>query len=239
MRNIAILMFAVGILLTGAIAQEYTHTMERDGDSTITKTFDTTLLHGYDMGAIATVCQSSEYSCSVEDGKMSLAISLDKTNKHYQTESEYGLPFITYTLSLRTVPTDLFSEEMSRILVAAGYEEGPEIPATEIWTRDTEATSVLRNFGDISYTVEMAGWITETNVGEISGSAVTFMFSEAYQTEQNIIIKSQEINAGYLVLVVMAIVLMAFTLSFIKKKKVVKPEAAPPRKRRRRKKRPL
>ena len=234
MRNIAILMFAVSILLTGAIAQEYTQTVGRDGDSVITKTFDTTLLHGYDIDAIAAVCQNSEFSCSVEDGKMSLSINIDEDSRYYNEETEYGLPFITYTLTLRTVPTDLFSEEMNKIMVAAGYEEGPDVPAAEIWKKDSEAVSLLRNFGDISYTVNMPGNVVETSIGEMSGSTATFMFSDAYRVEENIVVKSQEINSGYLVIGIMIVVLIAFALSFMKKKPM-KTEK-PPRKTRRRKK---
>jgi len=234
MRNIAILMFAVSILLTGAIAQEYTQTVERDGDSVITKTFDTTLLHSYDINKIAAVCQNSEFSCSVEDGKMSLSINVDEDSRYYEEETEYGLPFITYTLTLRTVPTDMFAEEMNKILVAAGYEEGPDVPAIEIWKRDSEAVSVLRNFGDISYTIYMPGNVVETSIGEMSGSTATFMFSDAYMVEENIVVKSQEINSGYLVLGIMLVVLIIFALPFMKKKPMKTDKA--PRKTRRRKK---
>jgi len=234
MRNIAILMFAVSILLTGAIAQEYTHDVGRNGDSVITKTFDTTLLHGYDMEKIAAVCDTGEYGCAVEGGKISLAIAIDETSKYYEAETEYGIPFITYTLSLRVVPTDLFSEQMNMILVAAGYDEGAEIPETEIWKKNAEAASMLRQYGDISYTVNMPGGVVEAGIGEISGSSVTFLFSEAYSTEGNIVIKSQEINSGYLVLGLMIVVLIVFALSFGMKKKRMAPEK-PARKSKRKK----
>ncbi len=233
MRNIAILMFAVSILLTGAIAQEYTQTVERDGDSRITKTFATTLLHGYDIEAIEAVCENEEYSCSIENGKMSITISAYEGSKYYQEETDYGLPFITYTLTLRSVPTDLFSQKLNEILVASGQEERTEVPATEIWKRDSEAVSTLRSFGDISYTIYMPGWISETNIGEVKDSAVTFMFSEAYQEETSIIIKSQDINSGYFVLVVMAIVIVAFTFSFLKKKKPAPARPVEPRRKKR------
>jgi len=235
MRNIAILMFAVSILLTGAIAQEYTHDVGRNGDSVITKTFDTTLLHGYDIEKIAAVCDTGEYGCAVEEGKMSIALIIDESSKYYDEETEYGIPFITYTLSLRMVPTDLFSEQMNMILVAAGYGEGAEIPETEIWKRDTEAASLLREYGDISYSVNMPGGIVEAGVGEITGSSVTFLFSEAYGTEGNIMVKSQEINSGYLVLGIMVVVLIAFALSFGMKKKKMAPKK-PAMKSRRKKK---
>ena len=60
------------------------------------------------------------------------------------------------------------------------------------------------------------------------------MLSEAYETEGEITVKSQEVNWGYVLLVSMAVVLIAFALSFLKKKP--KPPGEMPRRKKRKRK---
>jgi hypothetical protein len=148
-------------------------------------------------------------------------------------QTDYGFPYITYTMAIHSITTDLFSIKQNQILVAAGYPKGSAYEAVDISKKDANTAQMLKSFGDISYVVEMPGAVTETNVGQKTGPAtVTFLLSDAYGKDGLVLVKSQELNVGYIVIGALIIVLAAFALSFLKKKPEEQASPEPKRKKR-------
>ncbi|MEM4358919.1 MAG: hypothetical protein QXT45_00100 [Candidatus Bilamarchaeaceae archaeon] len=218
MKRYILAFLVVFMLLIGTIVQKYEHDVLHDGSSVITKSFRLSALGPVNESALKRFCADNlEYGCSIENGEMHVTIALSKQTEYYTLVVDYGFPFVTYDLTIRSVPDDVFAEKIDAIMKANGYAGTGRKEPIDITTKDTEIEAFLKTYGDISYSVKMPGSIVDNNVGKRSDSVVTFAFSEVFKKEGPVIIKSQEINSGYLLLATMAIVIIAFAFTFLKK----------------------
>ncbi|MFH1222014.1 MAG: hypothetical protein V1492_02925 [Candidatus Micrarchaeota archaeon] len=235
MKNVLIIaLFAVFVLLTGATMQGYSQAVAKDGSSVITKTFDAAAL-GSSAPAVQKACaENASLNCQVENGKMQVSITVPKTNPYYQLKADYGLPYISYTMTINAIPDDLFSAQLNQILAAAGAPKGGTYDASDL-KKNTETASLLKQLGDTGYNVQMPGEVTETNFGQ--KTAITFLLSDVYAQGGPIIIKAQELNFSYIILILMIVTIAGFAAWFLfrKKEAVYVPKAAPKEQKKRKK----
>lgn len=213
--------FVVLFSLTGAIAQECTQSVQRDGSAFITKTTDVSLLGSeVDAAKVQKLCaENANYGCQVENGKLSITVPVESKNTYYTLQTDYGILDITYTFTLNAVPNDLFSQRINALLVGAGYSAGNDYEASQVWKKNENLAQTLKTFGDISYTVTMPGEVIETSTGSKTGSTATFLLSDVLSGDGGAVVKSRELNWGYIILIVLVLVLAGFAASLLIGKK--------------------
>lgn len=233
MRRLAFFILA-GILLTGAVQQEYVQNVEPGGNSIISRKADIgffgDMLPGGSIDAMENFCsQSSEIECSVDSENFSILISdsFSADSVYYDFISEESLPYITHTLTINRIPTDRFSELTDDIIVGAGIYEESSSPVDPVVLGDAETAGMARSMDyldiDIRYYVEVPGQITSVECGElqssISGNQVDFSLVDAMKQQERIVIRSRELNMPYIILICIALAMGALALSFFWEKK--------------------
>ena len=232
MRIIIAVMF-LSIMLTGSVFQSYGQTVEREGNSVMIKTTDIGLMLGMLGGDVEqkldAACSDPSLGCSVSDGALVMQDSFTQKEGYYTYEADYGIPNIDYIVTVKKIPSDVFTEKLDGILFTAGLTNSTTEGSVEpINLQDAEgnegSVDFMRKTGlDISYVVIMPGSITGATAGGVSGAIdgnrAEFMLSQVLQESKPIVVKSSEINWGYIIVIAMVIVLLAFAVSFIKSKK--------------------
>ena len=224
----------LSLMLTGSIFQSYEQTIDKNGNSVILKKMDAGLILGVSgentAQKIGGACSSDpSLDCSYEGGSLIIEEMFGKNDGYYTYEVNYGVPYIEYELIVNKIPVEKFTEKLDRVLVEAGITEIPSNDFGEpLNLKDAESNRenarFLRESGlEITYEVSMPGDISEGYAGGVSGSLegseAQFMLSEVLEESQPMIVKSREINWGYILIIAALIVLAAFALSFRKSRK--------------------
>lgn len=213
----------LSMLANAALEQTYVQTVGRDGSSVIEKKMDVSLfVNQLPEGALermTDIClTTSAIKCSVNNTTITIIERLPAQNGYYTFTTEYGVPFITYTLTVRKLPTDRFASDLDMLLAAAGATEGSSgAAAVDLNANNNETAYYLKLLKtDVSYAVEMPTGVERggTPRGEVSGSLVNFDLVQVLEEGGPMVVRSQELNFGYLVIICAAIVLGALTLSF-------------------------
>ena len=207
----------LSVLLTGSTYQSYEQTVGTEGNSIIVKTTDIGLMLGM-LGndveqQMSSACSAdASLRCSVSDGTLMMEEAFTKNDGYYTYEVNYGLPFIEYDLVVKKIPVEKFTERLDDILVAAGLTNGSVSSGEPMNLQDAENNReialFMRQSGlDISYIIIMPGEIASATAGEVSGTSTgpmtEFMLSEVLQESKPIVVKSQEINWGYIIIIAM------------------------------------
>ena len=224
---IAILMLS--IVVNAALDQSYLQTIAGDGSSTIVKTqemnvFSNQLKSGA-LERMANVCQQGfAVPCSVdqENKKITLTEKLSSNSGYYTLSSDYGFPYITYTLTITKIPTDRFSADLDKLLVASdaiSSAGGGSAQPINLNEDNNESVYYLRKFkANITYAIKMPAATYEASAGNVSGkrdgSSVTFDLVEVMSTSKPVIVKSSELNWTYLIIIVAAISLGGLAITF-------------------------
>jgi len=219
MRNLLIVML-LSVLLTGSIFQSYEQTVSINGNSVIEKEMSLDLFSGIlgenaDM-KIEIACMNPSLGCVMADGNLTITDEFTENDGYYSFSVDYGIPYTEYQITIKKIPVERFTEKFDDILVGAEITDSPsENYGQPINLQDSESTKeiagVIKSSNlDISYAVIMPG---ET----ISESE--FLLSEVLEDSEPIVVKSRELNWGYLVFIVAVIILAAFALSFRKSKR--------------------
>lgn len=232
--RIILAVMLLSLMLTGSIVQTYEHSVKIDGSSVIEKEMDTGLFLGMlEEGAeekIETVCTSDAgLRCTYSDGLLTTGEDFSEDDGYYSFEVTYGIPYVEYEVTVKKIPTERFTEKYDEILLAAGLinkTSGSYGLALNIQDRanNIETLSVMKDLDiEIGYVVVMPGDVATAAAGEvdasIEGSNAEFMLSDVLNEAQPIVVKSREINWGYITVIVTVIVLAAFALSFRKTRK--------------------
>lgn len=221
------------LLLTGSIYQTYEQTMDLDGDSVITREEDANLflgLFGDDaLQKIEQVCaEDSSLGCSYSEGKLKLTENFQLKDGYYQFETSYGLPYIEYTLEVNKIPTDRFMKKLSEVLVAAGLSDYTDQSGRAIdlsnKEENAEMAKLMRDSQlGIAYVIEMQGEIFVASAGEANGdveySRVTFSLEDVLSESEPIVVKSRELNLGFILFILAILIMGAFAASFFFGKK--------------------
>ncbi len=235
MRMLIVLVLA-SLLLTGAVQQSYYQTVGRDGSSEIQRDSEIGLFADFlppgSVAAMADICEAGILKCGLSEDDMVLTLygSFDADGTYYSFESEEGIPYSTYVLTIKRVPTDRFGELTDDLLVEAGVAERSTATGTPVVLGDSETMSVageLKALGvGITYIVDMPGEIVYARSDGIEGrvdySTARFDLVDVMQNSGQIVVRSRELNLPYLMLIAIAVVLGALALSFFWEKKAKK-----------------
>jgi hypothetical protein len=222
----------MSLVASAAIDQSYIQTVSRNGASSVEKTMEIAVFSNQlateGLAKMADYCEKkSDINCSVDVEAKRIVITENfASGGYYVFSSEYGIPSITHTITISRVPTDRFSNSLARLLVAANATEysGSGGSAKSIDLSDTEgnaeAASVLKTLkANITYIVVMPTGVSEAKagsvIGGISGQRASFDLLEVMSAQGGpIVVKSQELNYGYLIAIAGVVVLGALALSF-------------------------
>jgi hypothetical protein len=232
MRREIFAILLLSLVASAAIDQSYIQTVSRNGASSMAKTMEIAVFSNQlateGLAKMADYCEkSSGINCSVDvEAKKIVITESFASGGYYAFSNEYGIPSITYTVAISRVPTDRFSNSLSRLLVAANATEysGTGGSAKSIDLSDTEgnaeAAAILKSLkANITYTVIMPSGVSEAKagsvIGKISGQTASFDLLEVMSESGGpIVVKSQELNYGYLIAIAGIVVLGALALSF-------------------------
>lgn len=211
MKNILPL-FIVLILLTGSITQTYTQSTDSLGVSTVEEKRDLSpilqLFADSALSDIKSVCESyNSFNCVVEGTILTSQISINPVNDYYTLETDSGFPFTTTTLTIERIPTDLFDSKINSILeiaqLTSGKGSADPIDLNQVQENKAKAQALNQAGIVLIYSVMMPnGETSEHNLNEI------------LQDSKPIIIKTQEINIGLIILILGVVVLGFLFWSF-------------------------
>jgi hypothetical protein len=224
-----------------AVDQSYVQDVSRDGSSKIAKTSElaifSTQLTNQSFSRMKQVCDGEfKVDCSIDVERKTVTITESfEPGGYYTYGSEYGLPEVTYTLVINKIPNDKFASSLSRLLVAANITDASTGGGTvnpidfEDELNNREAAGILRLIrANLNYTVNMPYDIDEAHAGNltgnISGRKVTFDLVSLLEQSKPIVIKSRELNLGYIVLIlgIIAVAALAFSFFWSKPMKTMK-----------------
>ncbi|MBU0526932.1 hypothetical protein KKE92_00470 [Candidatus Micrarchaeota archaeon] len=236
MRREILVILLMCTLVSAGLDQSYIHIVDREGNSEITKTMDiSAFMTDFEDGSMENVSDlcsiDPELRCSV-DGKVITITESFSPGEHYNFQVDYGIPFITYTLTQKKIPTDVFSVSLDKLLRKAGVIEGGvegSADAIDLYNEEEnkENAGFLRRFKvNLSYQITVPTTIDEARAGNVSGivdgSTATFDIVDLMEESQPIVIKNSELNMGYLVIIAAVIILGGLAYSFFKSKPAVK-----------------
>lgn len=244
MRRELILLLALS-LAWGAVDQTYVHTVSRDGSSVMEKESELTIfateLDEEDFQRMKAVCESgSRVQCSVDVEEKTVSITEEFAAGGYYTYStNYGFPFITYTMVVDKIPNDRFSSSLSRLLVEANVTDpsmggGSVNPIDfEDAVNNREVARILRGIGaNLTYIVNFPVPVSEASAGNVSGSisgnSVTFDLISLLEASEPVSIKSSELNLGYFVIIAGVLVVAGLAFSFFWSKPLKGPRKKKP-----------
>jgi hypothetical protein len=234
MRREILAFLILSTLVSAALDQSYVMTVDREGNSEIAKSMEfvafTNEFTEEDFETVKGICETdSEIDCSV-DGK-TLTITEDfAPGQYYSYKADYGIPSITYELTVKNIPTDTFTDSLNKLFVKAGVESGSSSGFSidlENTKENQENARFLRKYdANITYKIIMPIGIESAmagnSSGKASGNSVTFDIVSLMEESEPVKIKSSELNMGYLIILSAAVVLGALAFSFFNSKPVKK-----------------
>jgi hypothetical protein len=217
-----------------ALDQSYVQTVARNGSSAIEKTMEVTIfanqLTSDGLQRMQQVCASGpRFDCSVDvDAKTVLMREGFAPGGYYSFSTDYGVPSITYTLTIDRIPTDRFSNDLDRLLAAANVTDSSgggaarPIDLKDAATNQENAVLLKQFKANITYTIRMPVAIYDARAGgvqgSVSGNEVSFDLVEVLSESRPIVVRSSELNSGYLLAIGGVIVLAALSVTFFTSK---------------------
>lgn len=237
MRGILTLLLLVAVA-NAAIDQSYVQTVSRDGTSAMEKSMDVSMfsvLSAPVLRQMADYCSAQKMDCGV-DANASKVMITEKLapGTYYAYSVDYGLPYITYTLTAGQLPNDLFSSDLDRMMsVINASPSASAVKPLDLTDKagNAAALPILRRLNaNLTYTVNMPAPVVEASAGNatgvISGSSATFDLISVMENGKAVTVRSQELNTAYIVPLGAAIVIVALALAFFQTKPAPKKAAA-------------
>ena len=221
MRKFIVLLL-LAALASGTFDQTYVQTLADNGSSVIVKTQDLSVFSGsVSFPALSRACADlTNVQCLVSGQTMMISDSFAPDGSYYTYASDGGFPFITRTLLISRVPNDVFGADLSKVLDAANFTStGGQSSVIDLTADNSGVVSALRQFDvNLTYVVNTPAVVSEAYSGNLSGSIsgerVTFNLIDVMATGQPIVIKTQELNVGALVLIIGVVVLAGLAYAF-------------------------
>jgi uncharacterized protein (UPF0333 family) len=217
-QYLLVALLAACLLLTGS-TQTYVHTFDSSGKSFIEEKKDlSSYIQSYPNGSLdrlRNACSATPaLGCSVDGTIMTLRLEMAPDSGYYTFKSEYGLPFITSTVTVEKIPSDQFDAALNRALVAVDLTTSRS-SAKPLDLRDSATNAQLaaawKSVGmNETYTIVMP-----------DGHSETYDLVALLADSKPMAVAVQELNLGVLTLLAGVLVLAAFAGSFFftKKKK--------------------
>jgi hypothetical protein len=220
MKRYIIMFILISLLLTGSITQLYTHKVDALGDSRITESrnisFFLSLLPTDALQRINDICLvNSSLDCSLQNTTLTMSLDLESGNDYYSLTTDNGFPFVTTTLTINKIPTDLFDDRINSILLSSKLvsDEGSAKPIdlTDKSTNRAKAAALKSSGFEIAYSVEMPN-------KKVSNYDLVAILEDS----KPIVVKTQEINSWTIALAVGIILVLFVSASFFGKKRTMK-----------------
>ncbi|MEW6035228.1 MAG: hypothetical protein AB1529_01330 [Candidatus Micrarchaeota archaeon] len=230
----------LGLLILSAMAfaaidQEYIQVVARNGSSAIEKTTEVAIfsdqLAADALLRMEQVCKtSSVVDCSVDVDAKKVTMREDYLpGTYYSYSTEYGLPFVTHTISISKVPTDRFSRALGRLLVLANATApaagGGSVNPIDLLDAEENGPNVeiLRRLdANLTYAVVMPLPVAEASAGEapvrVDGDRAEFDLIGVMEAGKPMVVRSRELNLGYMVAIAGIVVVAALALAFFRSK---------------------
>jgi hypothetical protein len=202
-----VMFMLISLLLTGSVTQVYTHKVDALGDSRITESRDISfflsILPEDALTRIDSICQlNSSLGCSLQNTTLTMTLDLERGNGYYTLTTDNGFPFVTTTLTINKIPTDLFDERINSILLYTKLvsDEGSTQPIdlTEKSANKAKAAALKASGFVVTYSIEMP-----------NKQVSNYDLVEILEDSKPIVVQTQEINSWTIVLV-LGIGLLAF-----------------------------
>ncbi len=233
MRREIFAILLLAMVAGAALDQTYVHTASRDGGAAVEKTMELAVFSNQlTPGALermADACErDSSLGCSVDAQAKTVVLSLSLSPGGYYTfSSEYGLPSVVHTLSVEKIPTDKFSDALGDLLAAANATEAEQVRGTvkplSLTDKDENAANagILKALGaSITYRIVMPSEVTYAAAGDVEGKIdgriAEFAVVDVMADSAPLVVRSEELNWGYLLLIAMVVVLGALAYSFLR-----------------------
>ncbi len=236
MRREILALLLLALSASAAFDQTYLQTLSRDGNSTIEKTMQVTIfsnqLDSQAMAKMDEFCKGqTALDCSLDVGNKTITITDSfSSGGYYEYTTDYGLPYVTHTLTITRIPTDRFSTLLDRILSAAnvsGSGGGGSVSPIDLRDNATNVQNAayLRQFGaNLTYTIIMPADISSAASGalnaSVSGRTASFDLVGVLAESKPIVVRSQELNLGYITAIVGVLIIAALAVSFMGSKTV-------------------
>ncbi len=235
MRREFLGLLILSVMASAAIDQEHIQVVARNGSSSIEKTMEVVIfsdqLAADALLRMAQVCRTSAaVDCSVDvEGKTVTMREDYLPGTYYTYSSEYGLPFVTHTITISKVPTDRFSRALARLLVLANATEpaagGGSVNPIDLLDTEQNGPSVeiLRRLdANLTYVVIMPLPVAEASAGEapgrVDGDRAEFDLIAVMEAGKPMVVRSRELNLGYMVAIAGIVVVAALALAFFRSK---------------------
>jgi hypothetical protein len=221
MRKLIILLL-LAALASGTFDQTYIQTMANDGSSVMVKTQDLSVFsNSVSFPALVQACAAlTSVRCAVSGQTMNITENFTPNGNYYTYGSDGGFPLITDTLVITKVPNDVFGNDLAKVLAAANQTgSGGQNSAIDLTADNGAVVSALKQFDvNLTYIVNLQTTPSQASAGNvtgtISGDRVTFNLVDVMATGRPIVIKSQELNVGALVLIIGVVVLAVLAYAF-------------------------
>lgn len=227
---IAVLILVMASTVSAALDQTYVQTVSRDGSSVMEKTMELSVFSNQltpdVLGKMADLCKTDrDLDCDVDiEGKKVTIREKLTAGEDYAFATDYGLPDVTYTLVLRSMPNDRFSAALDKLLVGAGVigvtggATGPLVLTDKEANQESLYYLKLLNV-KMTYRLTMPAAISEASAGsvagEVSGDSVTFDLLKVMEQSEPVTVKSSELNLGYIAGIIGIVVLVALAAYFL------------------------
>lgn len=238
--EIAAVLFLLTVsLAAAALDQSYVHVVSRDGSSTMEKTMELAMFSNQltpavleRMGATCKSDRDLDCDVDVQNKKITIRERLS-SGTYYVFTSEYGLPYITHTLVVKSIPSDRFGDVLNELLVAANVtgEGGSGVGAMDLTDKaaNNESVFYLKLLkANITYTVTMPMAIAEARAGEVAGGihgdVAEFNLVEVLEASEPITVRCVELNLGYIVAIVGIGIIAFLAFSFVSGRRAETPQ---------------
>ena len=244
MRAEMILLMLVCSAAAADMDQSYTHAVAKDGSSIMGKSLELSLFSGElapeTLQRMKDICKRDlELDCDVDVGTKMVTIREEmQPGSYYSFSADYGLPDVTYTMTLKGLPGDRFAASLGKLLVKAGVAEGGS-SSSPLYFVDTERNSEMLYYlrmleADVSYAVTFPVAITEARAGNIEGSvdgdSASFDIVSVIEEGQPIVVSGKETNWGYIVGIMGVLLLIGLGIAFMRGHEEKAPKPARKRK---------
>lgn len=212
-----------------AMDQNYTQVVNPDGSSTIQKTMEITMfanqLPASSLKLMAAYCASNaDFQCSVDVAGKTLTIAEDfQQGEYYTSSSDFGIPFITYSIQVQKIPNDIFGDDLEKMLLAANISSmgGQPVDALDLsdQANNPQSAAFLRKLNtSMTYTITMPAGVYSATSGnytaKMEGQTAAFDLVEVLNQSEPMTIVARQVNSAAIVAIIGVIVLAALAISF-------------------------
>jgi len=138
---------------------------------------------------------------------------------YYTVDTVYGFPFVTQTVTINSIPNDMFGESLNTILAAANITASGVVQPLVISGDNNASVAALEMLkANFTYTVTMPSSVSEARSGSydaiIQGTDARFDLIQVLSQSQPMVVVTNQVNSFVVVCILGVIVLAALAYSF-------------------------